>query len=55
MAQELNKMHERDSFENFKPTTNGHNGFLRLVVSPLYEVVRAVSFSFFDSRQSLII
>lgn len=44
MAQELNKMLERDSARDFKPTTSEPNGFLKLVVSPLYEVVRAVSF-----------
>lgn len=53
MAQELNKMFERDAFTNFKPTTCAQNGFLRLVVSPLYEVVRAVSFFFFDSAEAV--
>lgn len=48
MAQELNKMLERDSDRGFKPTTCETNGFLKLVVSPLFEVVKAVSSSFFN-------
>ena len=48
-------MLERNAFENFKLTTCTHNGFLRLVVSPLYEVVSVVSFSYFDSAGQTIV
>ena len=50
MAQELNKLRERDTARDFKPTTcvSETNGFLKLVVSPLFEVVKAVSCSSFD-------
>lgn len=50
MTQELNKMLGRyvgeEAVRDFKPTTCEPNGFLRLVVTPLYEVVAAVSCSF---------
>lgn len=44
MTQELNKMLEKDAYRDFRPTTYGLNTYLKLVVTPLYNVVKAVSF-----------
>lgn len=51
MAQELNKMLgiyvDEEMGRNYIPPTCEENGFLKLVVTPLYEVVAEVSYSFF--------
>jgi hypothetical protein len=48
MARELNNLLEADSARDITPTTCELNGFLKLVVSPLFEVVQAVGYSFFN-------